>query len=88
MIHVDRLEMIENPVCDVHVGKFSYIDATGETYEAEFFVRVPQDNPLDDRVKAERVEAYNEQLTEEYDDLSARGCTEIKYTEDIPIQLF
>jgi hypothetical protein len=76
--HVEANEPSEN--CEIHIGTFSYI-LNGEQVLAEFYIRTCQDD------RERRFNDYNEQLTDEWEQLLTNNAQYISYEEVAPCPL-
>lgn len=70
-------------ICEVKVGKFSYLTHTGELVTVDFSIKTCGD---DDQEK--RVSDYNEQLTDEWQRLFDEGHSSIRFEELTPNPIF
>ena len=78
------LEVAEpKPVCEVRVGQFTYLSHTGDLVTDDFCV-----NTCTDENPTKRVNDYNEQLTDEWENLIDKGCSNIRFIEATPNPIF
>jgi hypothetical protein len=77
-LHISRIQA-EEPAenCDIHMGTFSY-QLNGIEFSAEFYLRTCQDD------REHQFSDYNEQLTDEWEQLMLKGSMHIGYQEIEP----
>lgn len=86
---VIRTEMHNpTPTCDEHVGTFFYVSPQKEKIQAEFYINCCPEDPNNELTKSLRVDALNEQFTDQYQQLIQGFNTDIQYVPVYPNPIF
>lgn len=82
---IERLVYEEPAACvEVHLGVFTYVEASGESVIAEFYIKTCNIVEGNSAITDKRVDDMNEQFTDQWLELEAKGCRDIHFKNDVP----